>query len=212
MQQRHVKNIHPDFFCDGPYYFLTSSSLGGSPFSPEDISDQFLQSAEGVVSLLEQGIGLPLFFPTDCALDNGTRFVYGELSEQEQQNWLGKLTAKLKVPCGKVILLAGGGDAEHLARALAGETPDPNFHFYDTFELPAGDYRVDLYCYLDSVNFAIECEALESDYRRHFADIGIAYLFQFRPLEQEELHLPELIDEIGWCGVFSYRPPNHVDL
>ena len=204
MSQRLTKNIHPDFFCDGPYYFLTSSSLGGAPFSAEEIANQFLQSLEGVTSLLEQGVGLPLFFAGDCALDNCTRFVYGELSEEEEKNWVGKLTAYLKVPCGKVLLVAGGGDADYLERALNGETPDPHYYFYDTFDIPAGDYLVELYCYLDSMSFAVECEEQESAYRERFNDIGIEYLFCFKPLEQIPA-LPELVDEIGWCGVFNYR-------
>lgn len=208
MLQRHVKQIHKDFFCDGPYYFLTSSSLGGSEFSPEEIADQLLQSEEGVITLLQQGVGLPLFFPGDCALDGCTRFVYGELSEEEERNWLGKLTAKLRVPCGKVILLAGGGDADYLASALAGEPPDEHYYFYDTFELPAGEYLVELYCYLDSMNFAVEWEETNSEawYRNNFQDIGIGYLFRFKPLEQD-IPVPQLVEDIRWCGLFDYRKP-----
>ena len=58
------------FFCDGPYYFITSASLGGGGLTPQEISD-VLGEGDGrkVEELLRRGVGIPLFFPGDCAFD-----------------------------------------------------------------------------------------------------------------------------------------------
>lgn len=200
--------IHPEFFCDGPYYFLTSSSLGGSGLTPEKIANELLQQKSGVLQILEQGVGLPLFFPGDCALDSCTRFVAGALTDEEEQNWVGRIVSKLKVPCGKVVLVCGGGDPDGLAYAISGQAPDKHYHYFDGFELDPGDYLVQVYCYVSSMSFAVDYDgqATEQWYRDNFKDIGIEYLIRFTPLE-EAPPLPALGEDVEWCGVFVYKTP-----
>lgn len=211
------KNLNEDFFCDGPYYFLTSSSLGDSNLSAKEITD-LLQSEDGVKKILSEGIGFPMFFPGDCALDGCTKFVIGDLSKKEEKNWLGKITSKLNIPCGKALLIAGGGDEEYLQKAISGEKQDKDYVFYDTLEITKGNYLIELYCYIESMNFDVEFDdwsdltdskeliAMQQWYKNNLKDIGYSYIIRFSPLI-EEPELPKLVEEVSWCGVFDYRKP-----
>ncbi|NJL43108.1 MAG: hypothetical protein HC935_06750 [Pseudanabaena sp. SU_2_4] len=69
-------------------------------------------NAPEIEALLRQGVCIPLYFEADCALDGFTLFVIGDLTEEESDEWIGKFVAKLNVPCGKLVLLCGGGDEE----------------------------------------------------------------------------------------------------
>lgn len=56
------------------------------------------------------------------------------------------------------------------------------------------------------MSFFVDCEEQETQYHECFNDIGIVYVFCFKPLEHIPA-LPELVDEMAWCGVFNYRQP-----
>lgn len=218
MSERKNQRLNNDFFCDGAYYVITSSSLGGSKLTTEEIADDLLQSSEGVTKLLKEGIAFPLSFAGDCALDNCTTIVMGELSEEEEKNWVGKITSKLKVPCGKVIILAGGGDSEYFYKAISGEKPHKDYIFYDQVNMPEGDYLVELYCYINSMSFQVDFDpdthskserkaiiAKSKYYEDNFKTIDedTQYIIIFSKL-LEEPAIPELSED-GWCGVFQYR-------
>ncbi|HSM84445.1 MAG TPA: hypothetical protein VLS96_22350, partial [Nodosilinea sp.] len=112
--------LAPDFFCDGHYYVLTSTSLGGSGLQPKELSDTLAQADEpAITDLLRRGICIPLCFDGDCALDSVTTVVIGDLTAQEEHDWIAKITGQLTIPCGKMVILCGGGDADELAHAIS---------------------------------------------------------------------------------------------
>lgn len=214
------KKINKDFFCDGHYYLLTSSNLGESNIKPDKISNELLQNPEGIVELLEKGIAIPLVFPGDCALDQVTTFILGDLNEEEEKNWVGVLSSWLKITSGKFLLLAGGGDPNELENALNLVEQDENYIIYDVFDIPPDNYRVDIYCYIDSTTF--ECDfdyetlkifrkpwkhikEKEEYYKGNFLPIHSKYIINFKPLGNNQIDLPELEEETGWCGTFKYR-------
>jgi hypothetical protein len=123
--------ISPEFFCDGHFYVLTSTSLGGSSFTLSDISNILGESNEGgIEQLLQQGVCIPLYFDPDCELDGCTLFVLGDLTEEEENQWVGKLSWKLNIPCGKLVLLCGGGDEDELAYAISGNPPKEHYEIF----------------------------------------------------------------------------------
>lgn len=213
--------ISKNFFCDGHYYVLTSASLGGSTLKPEEVS-HILSSAEeqGIEDLLRRGICIPLFFNGDCALDQHTLFVVGDLTAQEEQNWIGRFSWMLNIPCGKFIILCGGGDADEFAYAISGNPPKPNYEIFQVIDVPPGDYLVEIYAYLSSMTVQLSLEeydenwnlventALKQWYELHRPGIpGIAYIIRLVPLAIEP-PLPQWVPEIGWCGVFEFRHPD----
>jgi hypothetical protein len=210
--------ISKPFFCDGHYYVLTSASLGGSDLEPAELA-QVLARAEAseIENLLRRGICLPLVFDGDCALDSNTIFVLGDLTEQEERDWIGRLVWKLNIPCGKLILLCGGGDAEELAYAISGNPPKPNYEIFQVIDVPPDNYLVEIYAYFSSMTVQISLEdydehwnlkenqALEQWYRKnHPSSDDIGYVIRLVPLEQEPA-FPQLVPEIGWCGEFEFR-------
>ncbi|MDX2273031.1 MAG: hypothetical protein NW237_13935 [Cyanobacteriota bacterium] len=215
---RQVIPIDPEFFCDGHYYVLTSLSLGGSHLTAEQLSEQLRGGdAQTIRILLQEGICLPLFFDGDCALDHATTFVVGDLDETEEQNWIGCLTSKLHIPCGKLLLLCGGGDPNELEEILSGKPPAPHYVIFQVIEVPPQTYRVDVYAYLSSMTV----QQSLSYYDQHFEEIvdqerldhylanrpgipGTDYIIQLRPC-QGEVPLPELVPELDWGGVFQFR-------
>ena len=212
--------IAKEFFCDGHYYVLTSASLGGSDLTPEALSDS-LGSAEAseMEELLRRGVCIPLFFNGDCALDSNTLFVLGDLTEQEEHDWIGRLAWKLNIPCGKLVLLCGGGDPDELAEAISGNPPQEHYEIFQTIDVPPAEYLVEIYAYLSSMTVQLsleeydanwnlkENEALKQWYQTHRPGIaGIGYIIRLSPIETEP-PLPALVPEIGWCGEFTFRHP-----
>ncbi len=104
--------------------------------------------------LLRDGICLPLYFPGDCALDDAI-VVIGDLTEQEEAEWIGRLCAKLEIPCGEFLVMGGGLEEDFEVALTQFETTDS---FFQKFRLEPGAYRVEVYAYLSSmtVNFAWE--------------------------------------------------------
>lgn len=210
-----------EFFCDSNFYVLTSASLGGSNLTPETLSDILGRGEEPEIeNLLSAGVCMPLFFDGDCALDGHTLFVLGDLTEPEEHDWIGHLAGQLKVPCGQLVLLCGGGDAGELAKAISGELPEPNYQYFQKIEVPPGDYRVDIYAYLSSMTVQLslgsydenwdlqEDEALKQWYAANRpGPPGVGYIIRLSPLDTE-LPLPRLVPEVGWCGEFECRKPN----
>ncbi|MDX2243387.1 MAG: hypothetical protein NW224_22125 [Leptolyngbyaceae cyanobacterium bins.302] len=218
LESRKEVLIDQNFFCDGHFYVLTSASLGGSTLKPEDISDTLGRGDEvEIEQLLRQGICIPLFFDGDCALDRKTLFVLGKLTPEEEHDWIGRLTWKLNIPCGKLVLLCGGGDADELAYAISGNPPKPNYQISQVIDVVPGEYQVDVYAYLSSMTVQqsleeydehwnlIEHKELETWYQANRPGTsGISYIVRLAPLESEP-PLPKLVPEMGWCGEFEFR-------
>ncbi len=154
--KRRVIPVEESFFNDGYWYVLSSSSLGGSGLSPSQIAERLQTNDSQVMNqLLQKGICLPLYFPGDCALDNGI-IVIGDLTEQEKAEWIGCLRSKLEIPCGEFMVM-GGGLEEGFEVALEHfKAPDPHYTFFQKVKLDPGTYLVEIYAYISSmtVNFA----------------------------------------------------------
>ncbi|BAY09860.1 hypothetical protein [Calothrix sp. NIES-2098] len=212
LESRRSIPISKEFFCDGHFYVLTSVSLGGSNLQPEEISEILGRGEEQQIEeLLRRGICIPLFFDGDCALDNQTIFVLGDLTEQEERDWIGRLSGKLNIPCGKFVILCGGGDPDELGYAISGKPPKQHYEIFQVIEVPPAEYLVEIYAYLSSMTVQISLEeydeTLEQWYqlnRPGIADIG--YIIRLVPLITDP-PLPKLVPEIGWCGEFEFRHP-----
>lgn len=220
-QTRRVVPIHDEFFCDGHYYLLTSSSLGGSGLTAEDVSEGVgVGDPATITDFLNRGICIPLMFDGDCAMGDGTTFVFGDLTEAESRDWIGRFAWKLNIPCGKFVLLAGGGDADELAHAISGEPPEEHYEIFQVIDVPPGEYLVEIFAFFHSMsvqqsvaykmpdwNFHKNPE-LEAWYREHHpGDEDLHYIIRMVPLEDTP-PFPKLIPDFGWCGVFEFRGPD----
>jgi hypothetical protein len=201
--------LESEFFCDGAFYLLTSHSLGGSGIDPHALADILGSPGERQMNdLLRKGICLPLAFEGDCAMDGETLFVVGDLDARHEQAWIARLTGKLSIPCGKFLMLCGGGDGDGLARAISGKPADEDYFIYQTIEVPPGDYRVDVLAYLDSDTVMFMDDDSDEDAIRkkyaHLPKVDERYVVRLTPLDGD-LPLPPLVDEVNWPGVFAFR-------
>jgi hypothetical protein len=212
--------IAEDFFCDGHYYVLTSSALGGAAIAPRELSD-LLRSGEAaeITKLLREGICIPLFFDGDCALDGNTLFVLGDLTTEEEANWIGLLSWKLRIPCGKFVILCGGGTEEDITEAISGNPPNPDAVTFQAIDVVPGDYLVEIYAFLSSMTVQQSLEkymgrgiwqenrVLRDWYEANCGGLpDLDYVIRLVPLTVEP-PFPELVPDIDWCGVFSFRHP-----
>lgn len=229
---RQVIPLKQAFFNDGYWYFLSSSSLGKTPLSPEQIEGR-LQSEqpEAIQELLDRGVCLPLYFDGDCALDKAV-VILGELSPAEEAQWIGRLSSWLHMPCGEFMLM-GGGLAESIAEASRHfEPPDPHFSYFQKFKVPPGDYQIDVYAFIGSLTVNEHWRELQQDedlrawWQRSYPQTEAAdwiqeleqhdyvdedlklleYIIQLRPLK-EKPQRPQQEADTQWCGVFEIRKP-----
>ena len=201
--------IDENFFCDGHAVVLMSQSLANSGIDPHQLSDWLASGDDGAMQdLLRRGVCLPVFFGTDCALDGATRFFIGDMDAPYEKAWVAKLTGKLSIPCGKLVLLCGGGSGEELALAISGQAPDPDYCIYQAIDVPPADYRVDLFAYRTSPTVGLYHEDLDDDELeakyRHLPAVDEAYVVRLSPLKGD-VPVPALVDEVGWPGVFEFR-------
>jgi hypothetical protein len=230
LKSRQCIPLSEDYFCDGPYYVITSISLGGSDLSPQEVSTVLRQENEPEIkNLLHRGVCLPLFFPGDCAFDDAI-IVLGNLTEQEANEWIGRISWKLNIPCGKLVILCGGGDPQEFEYAVSGNPPEEHYEIFQVIDVPPGEYLVEIYAYVSSMTVNVyfeEDESLEEWFQRtrpgmelppwlqSFKEEGMVwelenelvnYLVRLAPL-QTAPPLPKLIDGMGWCGEFEFRRP-----
>ena len=204
--------ISPDFFCDGAGYVLTSSSLGGSNLTPDQISDIVLNdSADDMTPLLTQGICMPILFDSDCALDRSTLFILGNLTPEQERDWCARLTWKLHIPCGKLILLCSC-TAEDLAHAVSGRSPKEHFEIFQVIDIPPDSYLVEIYAYPSSstVIMTLDDEEYEEFEKtmpeKEYDEAGnltlVNYIIRLSPLTSE----PEMPHHSGsWLDTFTFR-------
>jgi hypothetical protein len=211
---RQTISISKGFFCDGHCYVMTSASLGGSGLTVNEVSGiLFAGEKNKTAGLLKKGVCFPVCFEGDCALDGETIFVIGDLTEQEEQDWIARLRWKLNIPCGKLILCCGCL-AEDLERAVTGEKPDPHFEIYQVMDVPPAEYLVEIYAFLPSLTVQLslaaddegnygEDDELAKWYQENRPGIdGVSYVIRLSPLENEPA-LPEI--ESGWFEKFEFR-------
>lgn len=205
------------YMCDGHYAVLLSASLGGSDLQPAELADALgMADADVINDLLARGICLPIFFGGDCALDGKTLFVIGELDAEHQAAWLWRLTGTLNIPCGKLILLTGGGVPEDMERAVSLQPPNPDYCIHQIIDVPAGRYRVDVLAYARSTTAALmEFDTDEWDGEGEIEDrlearypqlprVAERYVIHLRACA-ENLPLPALVEDINWPGLFERR-------
>jgi hypothetical protein len=219
--QRTVLPIHNGFFNDGHWHVLSSTSLGGSGLSAAEMDSRlWSQNPKGMNDLLQRGICLPLYIDCDCALDNVV-FVLGDLTEQEEAEWLGRIQKRLEIPCGE-FMLVGGGLEEDFDVALQHFEP-PNCEPFYKIKLKPGSYLVEVYAFLGScpVNKAFR-EWLNTDPRDQpqwlsfFQEDGyvenedielLEHIIRLVPTDADT-PIPQVRDDMNcWVGDFIMRKP-----
>jgi hypothetical protein len=231
---RRVVPIREAFFWDGASYVLSSSSLGGSGLTAAAIGSR-LQSEdpETVKKLLSAGICLPLHFPGDCALDEAV-IVIGDLDEEEEREWLGRLRSKLEIPCGEFLVMGGGLEDDFEEALPNAEPPDPEFVYFQKVQVTPGSYLVEVYAFLSSLVVNNEWERMPGaaeelgswwdqtrgseprpEWLAFFEDeeyvdseeFGfLEYLIRLAPLS-EDVPIPEFDIHTNWCTVSEFRRP-----
>lgn len=232
MGGRKVTPIHESFFNDGHWYVLSSSSLGGSGLSADEIADKLQTEDEVVINdLLGKGACLPLYFGADCELDNVV-FVEGGLNEVEEAEWIGRIRSKIEVPCGEIMLM-GGGMPEDFEDALPNfEPPDPHYRYFQKLKVTPGVYLVEVYAYIGSYAVNEYWEDKKTDEFEKWWDESRPkleraewieffkeeeyvdgedfelqeYIIRIVPLT-EEIPLPTLDQDTKWVGDFEMRKP-----
>lgn len=233
IKQRQIIPIKDAFFNDGYWYVLSSTSLGGKNFAPAEIS-QKLQSKDPAVikQLLEDGVCLPVCFPEDCALDQSV-IVTGELDQEEQDEWIARLRARLEIPCGEFMLM-GGAMEEHFEESLPMQEPGgENGPACQKVQLQPGTYLVEIYAFLGSATVNEEWEEWPYDlapeewwnntrsgdhpaWIKMYAeeecveaeDLGmLEYIIRLAPLN-EDIPIPDIDEEdTNWVVDFETRKP-----
>ena len=82
---------------------------------------------------VQEGIIIPVKLVQDSSPH--IRLITGELTEQEEAEWVSKIVWKLRVPCGSLVL-EGGFDPR-----------GPKDRFMKTVEISAGDYQIELFTF-----------------------------------------------------------------
>lgn len=211
-----------EFYCDGHYTVLASASRGGKDISDEDLAEALRETEP--LALIKAGVVMPLEFEGDCALGDVTVLV-GDLSEREEAEWIGRVSSRLKIPCGRFLVLAGGGDPFDWENALDEETDDPVFSWV---EVVPGDYLVEVYAFASSMTAAHHfeegefsewfertrpglekneyVEALSEGNGYDLNDDYLDYLIRLKPWsDSNKSRLSKPTD--GWFSEFTFRRP-----
>jgi len=133
-------------YNEATLFTLSSESLadGGS----QDID---LENEAAWRQAIENSVIMPVQVWQDDSFT--ARIVLGDLHEDEESQWVGRVSWKLTIPCGRLALWAGV------------PVDDEYAHFV---ELPPGDYEVTSYCFTTSPNarFPGDDEPLGAYFRR----------------------------------------------
>lgn len=218
---RHLKRI--SFYCDGHYTVLSSASRGGKAISDADLAEAL--SGTSSAGLIESGVVMPLVFEGDCALGDVV-VVVGELGEREAAEWVARLSSRLQIPCGKLLVLAGGGDPYDWENAASTEPDDDSVFAW--VAVPPGEYLVELYAFASSMTAAhhFQPEAFREWFARtrpgmapndyvqalcegngyDLNDSYLDYLIRLKPWSESDV--AQLTSpEDGWLSKFFFRQP-----
>ncbi|MBI4851600.1 MAG: hypothetical protein HY819_07385 [Acidobacteria bacterium] len=154
-QSRRCIPISNRFCCFGKYYVIASTSLAGSKLEPDQLAKILsLANPEDIRILLGKGICIPLVFQEgDYVMDNAI-VILGDLTEEEEAEWIGRICGYLKIDCGKLLFVAGGGEPDDWKDALLGKFPDGEVYCFDVIDVSPGDYLVEIYAYVSSLTVA----------------------------------------------------------
>lgn len=204
------------FFCDGHCYVLTSSSFGGSGLAPDEVSRILFEDEEAAAGLIRRGVVFPVCFEGDCALDENSWVVVGDLTPEEERGWIARLRWKLNIPCGTFALVCSGTE-EELERVAERLPPERDYEIYQLFDVPPGEYLVEIYAFYESLTVQVsldeydaegffrENEELAEWYRENRpAPPDTEYVIRLAPLAGDDPPLPELTE--GRFETFEFRP------
>ncbi|MEM7246135.1 MAG: hypothetical protein AAF533_12380 [Acidobacteriota bacterium] len=123
-------------------FYLTCDANGFSLVSADALDrlgedDDPMPLVESQAAVLVSMIGDDYF--------HGRLIVGGELTEAEEREWLARITARLELPSGE-LLVGAGCDPDVLADAHAAGDDG------HAFELSPGSYRVDIYTHAPAMN------------------------------------------------------------
>lgn len=93
---------------------------------------------ENLPRCVQEGIILPISLVQDNSPH--VRLITGELTEQEEAEWVDRIVWQLRVPCGNLVF-EGGFDPR-----------GPDETYMRTVSVPAGDYRVEVYTFFWGIN------------------------------------------------------------
>lgn len=177
-----MSRVDLDVYNEASGFMITSEGLAGGDYSTVEDGDSAWMDA------VREGIFLPFRLYQDDPFV--IRVVVDEvLTDHEQEEWVGKLVTKLRVPDGRLAVLAGGQEY------LWGEDMEEFSHFLD---IPAGDYQAEVYTYLNGVNGESCLEAAGEP-----EPLG-AYFRRTRPGQEFPLWLHNI------CANYPSNDPEHV--
>lgn len=165
-------------------FVVSSKKMKGKGFEPDD--NKWTKAAE-------KGEIIPIELYQDDPFV--VRLVLnGKLSKEEEQEWLGKFTHKLRVPDGKLAICGG---IEFIMEEFEKEDDWIN-DFVRYVDIPKGEYKAEIYTYINSVNATPLLEASGA------ADEPIGTFFRrTRPGAQ----FPEWLQH--WLWAYSAEDPGH---
>ncbi|MEY2976551.1 MAG: hypothetical protein RLZZ435_688 [Cyanobacteriota bacterium] len=141
----------------------------------------------------------------------------GDLTEWQETDWIAKIECKLNIPCGKFVILCGGGDPDELEDAISLKPSQPNYKISQVIDVPKGEYIVEILAYYSSMTVQLSLDEYDSNfnmqenvelkdwYQKNRPGVqNVGYIIRFSPLNRQ-VNLPTLDDETGWVGVFEFR-------
>ncbi|HEX8367607.1 MAG TPA: hypothetical protein VF604_03490 [Pyrinomonadaceae bacterium] len=127
----------------GCLLYVADKNLGGLPFSR---FHEFFGGKKGLKDLVLQGAVLPMSLYQDDGYN--VRVATGNLTEEEQAEWTSKVSWKLHLASGKMVV--SGVCDEDMDDELADFPKAENNGDYELgclVEIPAGEYAVSIYSY-----------------------------------------------------------------
>jgi hypothetical protein len=124
----------------GVYNEATGFLLTSATLTKADPDELALEEESHWNAAVRHGLLLPVLLWQDDSFV--ARLILGDLNEQEQEEWLGRLTWKIRVPCGELVLAPG--------RQALERTTHPGR--LQSVDIPAGDYLVNIYTLINSMN------------------------------------------------------------
>lgn len=141
------ESISFSFWEAGCLIWVGAKDLGGLSYS------EFchLIWGENPEKLKDYIINKKSFIPLDLYQDDGyrVRFTMGELSPQEQEEWVARCRWQLDLSCGQMVVsgIADDDDDEFLHMPPATEISDNSDELQCYLEVPPGLYQVEIYSF-----------------------------------------------------------------
>jgi hypothetical protein len=130
----------------GCLIWVAPRSFGG--LSPQELADVWMDVGKETTNDL---IMRKALMPMSLVQEDGSivRFVAGELSDQENEEWTARAVSTLSVPCGEIlisgVLTPDFAESEFPSMELAENGGSYEFGCY--FKVAPGDYQVEVFSY-----------------------------------------------------------------